>query len=169
MSLDKKTEIRVREMTGPLIRRKSNFTGKVSVSFNGYTAMIYNTGKIILLGVRNPSEVIPRAKDELQKFLRDQGYDVSIATHKIENFVFSGSTGASVDMGGLFTKLQSLKQQNNKSWNIVYEPEYYPAIKLTDNEKGVALIYRTGKVITTKSKVYEEGQMYCEEVLRYMR
>lgn len=162
----KSSKIDVKKLKGPGIRHKPNFDGKVSKAFNGYTAMIYNSGKVTIIGVRDLA-VLPRAEAEIKQFLGNQGYDFESCGTQIRNCIYTGTVGKKLNLGEVFGKILKIKPTDG-SWHLEYEHEHYPAVVLRVQGAGTAMVYSSGKVITTGVSDPTVGRKFCEQIMKMM-
>lgn len=130
------------------------------VKFPGYTAMIFASGKINVLGSRNPD--IDEMKTAIEEYLQNAGYNTTVSC-TVKNIVVSGTLKKHVNLVQLYTCLKSC------SIYCIYEPETYPAIRIW-HECSV-LVYHTGKIIVTGTKCKQTAQakfMWIEDLAQHV-
>lgn len=165
LEFEKLHKIDLSKLRAPGIRRKSRrFTGKATMTFNGYTAMVYASGKVTVVGLKDLSKLNETIPTEIQRFLRQQGYQVEITGHRVRNHVFCGNLDKTIPLDDSYRKLLAVKPIDG-TWRIIYEYDQYPAIRLSVAGQGTAVIYGSGKVIVSGAADYNMGHAFCEKML----
>ena len=118
---------------------------------NGTTGLLYESGKIVLVGAKCLTMNL-NAVNDICDFLKREcaGIDFFVKDFIVQNIV-GAATFYPIDLGLLYA---------NQAQNCCYDQENFaPALKfkLRKNERPIALIFHTGKVIIT-------GTRNCEEV-----
>lgn len=129
-------------------KQPTKFDARCLKTSNG-TFLIFRSGKIVCVGSKNvskPAKVIKNVEKMLQRLLNLPL--LSIKDVKLQNVVAHFNLPGFVDLTELYKLWQS-------KFDLIYEPEIYPAIKLIINNSTL-LIYRSGKVIITGCKSITE-------------
>ena len=112
------------------------------ISLSNCKAVIYKSGKYIIVGLKSPNEV-ESAFFELKNFL-SKFVDTSKAEKpKIMNMVAVGDLQTNIDLNK-FSLILGLE-------NVEYEPEQFPGLVYRYN-KLTALVFSSGKVVLTGAR-----------------
>lgn len=130
------------------------YDGKMIPSLKS-TALVYNSGKIVLLGCKNNQEISDSLK-YIMKYLRNKdGIIADIAIEpisvKIGNIVKSGSVSLQkIKLSSLFKYLQEKSSEHSYIQHVVFEPELFPSLKCNINNI-TCLVFSSSKIILTGS------------------
>ena len=111
------------------------------------TALIFNSGKMVITGAKSKNQLIDGFKKIIRAFVRHGIIIVGKPRIQIQNIVASASLGVEVDLEKAALTLS----------NVMYEPEQFPGlIHRMDDPKVVLLIFSSGKMVITGAKDEEE-------------
>jgi TATA-box binding protein (TBP) (component of TFIID and TFIIIB) len=113
----------------------------VKVRFENFTAMIFGSGKINVLGYRTPSKLETVART-LEEYLEKAGYASVTVTCIVKNVVLSASLHKRINLQHAYTSFKT------KGFTCILELEMYPGLRVHDG-KVTSLVYHTGAVIVT--------------------
>lgn len=135
---------------------------------NGTTGLLYESGKIVLVGAKCLTMTLNAVNDIcecLNHSVCPRG-DFFVKDFSVQNIV-GAATFYPIDLGLLYA---------NQAQNCCYDQENFaPALKfkLRKNERPIALIFHTGKVIITGTRTCEEiNELYYylkRMLLRYKK
>ncbi|MEM2005183.1 MAG: TATA-box-binding protein [Zestosphaera sp.] len=111
------------------------------------TALIFNSGKMVITGAKSKNQLIEGFKKIVRAFVRHGIIIVGKPRIQIQNIVASASLGVEVDLEKAALLLP----------NVMYEPEQFPGlIHRMDEPKVVLLIFSSGKMVITGAKDEDE-------------
>ncbi len=111
------------------------------------TALIFNSGKMVITGAKSKNQLIDGFKKIIRAFVRHGIIIVGKPRIQIQNIVASASLGVEVDLEKAALMLP----------NVMYEPEQFPGlIHRMEDPKVVLLIFSSGKMVITGAKDEDE-------------
>ena len=118
----------------------SNYPGIImGVASNNTAYVILESGRFLCAGGKSLRE-IRRCIDEVVRMLRQKGFNVKKGEKpKITIFTVSTDINSEIDLDKL----------NEEMDNIRYNPDEFPAAIYSEDDKFVALIFRSGKIVCT--------------------
>ena len=126
------------------------------------TALIFENGKMVLLGSKNEQEY-KNACNKVLKILKDLKYNASLKDFKIQNIIASCNIQFEIHLSKLFVDLSKLPKQNAS-----YRPEIFPGLIYkfpnynVDIQKGgnnpnlIFQIYSSGNIVITGAKTMQQ-------------
>lgn len=113
------------------------------VTFNGFTAMLFKTGKVNILGLRDLERVVD-AVGKVTKLICSTGHDVRLKW-EVKNVVTVCRLPSHIDLESVHGRLRDMEGHS------MLELELYPALRIW-NAQWTALMYHTGVIIVTGAK-----------------
>lgn len=111
------------------------------------TALIFNSGKMVVTGAKSTAQLIDGFKKIIRSFTKHGIIIVGKPKIQIQNIVASANLGVEVDLEKAAFLLK----------NVMYEPEQFPGlIHRMDEPKVVLLIFSSGKMVITGAKSEED-------------
>lgn len=138
----------------------SNYPGIVmGVSSNNIAYIILESGKFICAGGKNMRE-IRRCIGEVVRTLKQKGFNVKRGDRpKITSFTVSTDINGEIDLDKL----------NEEMDNIRYDPDELPAAVYSEDDKFVALIFRSGKIICTGPGDRKMIENFIKEIVKKIK
>ena len=124
------------------------------------TGLVFQTGKIVVIGAKSEEEA-NKGAEKMTKLIR-RTTKVQLEEFRIENMVASSSVTYRISLENLHA---------TKPGFVYYEPEFFsPACQMRykKEEKFLALIFRTGKIIFTGTTNFKDIQDFHSYLLRLL-
>ena len=141
------TSSRVRQVpskkTGEFLVQKKFNSLVLKIDSPKATALLYKSGKIVLLGLKNADDIKTVAN------IVSNAIKIPIKEYPItSNWVGSFSTGETLKLNDY---VYELRREYHRAAACFFEPEIYPALVLhpEENSRAKCLIYQSGKVVIT--------------------
>ena len=111
----------------------------MGVASNNIAYIILESGKFLCAGGKNMRE-IRKCIGEVVRMLKQKGLEVKKGDKlKITSFTVSTDINNEIDLDKL----------NKKMDNVSYNPDKFPAVIYSEDDKFVALIFSSGKIVCT--------------------
>ena len=110
---------------------------KLKYSPNKNHFSIYENGKILIYGTKSEDELINLANDFIL-YLNKHGIYNEIKEIKVNNYVIITQLDFDINLESLFVNLLD--------YDVIYEPEQFPALKFKDKYGITYLLFGTGKI-----------------------
>ena len=149
-TLDLQTNLDLKYIASKLINVECMYTKsgsiksvKLSIKYPKATAMIYKSGKIILLGTKSELSAIKACRFIIRS-LKKLGYAVTFKLYRKVNIVGTCYLGFGIDFKKLTNKLLEIDQKNKISQitkdKYSYDCDVFPALMYFMNEPRITLI-----------------------------
>jgi transcription initiation factor TFIID TATA-box-binding protein len=123
------------------------------------TILVFSTGKMVITGMRDPSEAEPVVKEVIKRISKCK-INISNPQIIIQNLVASGDLKCSVDLNMAAVVMEY----------SMYEPEVFPGlIYRMQDPKTVFLIFSTGRIVCTAGKTIEQVALAVERLHQAVR
>ncbi|MHA1647419.1 MAG: TATA-box-binding protein [Promethearchaeota archaeon] len=123
------------------------------------TSLIFSTGKMVITGMRSPSEA-PDVISQILKRINQCNIAIKNPVITIQNFVVSGDIKCEINLNKAAVLMD----------NVMYEPEIFPGLiyRMTD-PKSVFLLFSTGKIVCTGVKDEESVKTAIDKLYHVVR
>ena len=137
------------------LHKPKKFSGAV-IKGNNSTALVFKSGRIVIIGTTTEHEAYEAALDYHEKLkikskLRD---------FKVHNFVGSASLGFQLDLNRM-----------SETPRTLYTPEIFPGLTWTPsyyNNNATVLLFTTGKIVITGCKTLDDVNVSYQNVLTHV-
>lgn len=148
VAVGKFANVNFKEVQKTASYHRKNFNGLVFRLPNLCTCLLFPNGALTAVGIKQ-LDSLPEIAQRLTVFLPPTCTVVCEKPLEVCNIVASLSLGCKIDLSQLYATLQ-------KDYLLMYDPEYFPGLKIeltkSNENKLVAIVFHTGKVILTGGK-----------------
>lgn len=138
---------------------KTKGTGFLSVTYRVYptnsTALVYGSGKVVLLGSKSAEEALHAANVVCER-LRCR--KISLNELSIHNIVSVLNLKCNIDLKELFIHLHTKKKLP------IFESELFPALNFKTHNGCKAIVFRSGKIIITGCRTLSQNISATKEI-----
>lgn len=124
----------------------------VKIRFQGFTAMIFRSGKINLLGLKTLDR-LDQIFCDIAVYLSRAGYDVKVQGC-IKNIVITTTVDSGINLTASYNRFKAM------GFKCMLELELYPALRVWN--KWTALIYHSGTIIVTGVCEAQLAEITCK-------